>query len=29
MEMDWDKIYDGNPITYWMPLPELPEKEKQ
>lgn len=24
----WDKIYDGNPITYWMPLPELPEEEK-
>lgn len=23
----WDKIYDGNPITHWMPLPELP-KEK-
>lgn len=24
----WDKIYDGNPITYWMPLPELPEELK-
>lgn len=23
----WDTIYDGNPITYWMPLPKLPKGE--
>lgn len=23
----WDKIYDGNPITYWMLLPKLPKEE--
>lgn len=22
-----DRIYDGNPITYWMPLPKLPREE--
>lgn len=21
----WDRIYDGNPITHWMPLPEPPK----
>ena len=24
----WDKIYDGNPITYWTSLPELPEEKE-
>ena len=23
----WDRIYDGNPIIYWMPLPESPKEE--
>ena len=23
----WDRIYDGSPITYWMPLPKLPKEE--
>lgn len=21
----WDRIYDGNPVTHWMPLPEPPK----
>lgn len=23
----WDKIYDGPPITHWMPLPKPPKEE--
>lgn len=23
----WHVTYDGNPITYWMPLPKLPREE--
>ena len=23
----WYVTYDGNPITYWMPLPKLPKEE--
>ena len=24
----WGRIYDGEPITHWMPLPEPPTKEE-
>lgn len=24
----WDRIYDDNDITHWMPLPEPPKEEK-
>lgn len=25
----WDRIYDGSPVTHWMPLPEPPEEDVQ
>lgn len=23
----WDRIYDGSPVTHWMPLPEPPKMD--